>query len=231
MPKEHLPVYQIQDFKAQAEKESYFYFSLFKVHLKEHLFIREPHKHNFYIILLINQGTGTHTIDLRSYEVRPNMIFFLSPGQVHSWTLSEDADGLVIFFSSEFNLKELPHKNISRFPFFHTLLRTPVLYISQEEKYALMPNLQALQKEYLTQGLMRNEVLSCYLNILLIYLTRIYQSQGEDTQVPGGELSLLQRLENLITQHYRDHLPITFYADQLHVTARYLTEVCKRSLG
>jgi AraC family transcriptional regulator, transcriptional activator of pobA len=231
MPKEHLPIYQIQDFKAQAQKERYFYLSSFAAHLQEHLFIREPHKHNFYIILFITQGTGTHTIDFKTYEVKPNMVFFMIPGQVHSWELSDDADGLVVFFTAEFYLKEFPHRKLSEFPFFNALLHKPILYISQEEKSALLPTFQALQQEHGSQELMRNEMLSCYLDILLIYLSRIYQAQGTELEVPGGELSLLQNLEDIIEQHYKAHVPVTFYADNLNVTTKHLKEVCKRSLG
>jgi AraC family transcriptional regulator, transcriptional activator of pobA len=231
MPKDQLPIYQIQDFQAQAQKERYFYFSAFAAHLQEHLFIRAPHKHNFYIILFITQGTGTHTIDFRKYEVKPNMVFFLIPGQVHSWELSDDADGFVIFFTPEFYLKQSPLRKLYDFPFFNALLHKPILFLSPEEKALLRSTIQTLQEEYATQALMRNEMLSCRLNVLLIQLTRIYNARGTELEAQSGELSLLQNLDNLIDQHYKEHLPVSFYADQLHVTAKHLKEVCKRALG
>lgn len=231
MSKEHFPVYQIQDYKADTQKERYFYFSSFAVHLKEHLFIREPHKHNFYVILFITQGTGTHTIDFKTYEVKPNIVFFMIPGQVHSWELSDDADGLIILFMPEFYLKEFPHRKFSEFPFFNALLHKPTLYISTEENASLMLTFQALQQEYGDQRLMRNEMLRRYLDILLIYLNRIYQSQASGLEVLGEELSLLQKLEDLIEQHYKEHVPVTYYADELNVTPKHLKDVCKRSLG
>lgn len=97
MPEEHLPVYQIQDFNAQEHKERFFYLSSFASHLKEHLFIQKPHKHNFYILLFISKGQGTHTIDFKEYPVQAKTVFFLTPGQVHSWQLSDDTDGYIIF--------------------------------------------------------------------------------------------------------------------------------------
>lgn len=231
MPKDFLPIYQIQDFNAQARKETYFYLNSFAAHLQEHLFVREPHKHNFYIILFITQGTGTHTIDFKTYEIIPNQVFFMKPGQVHSWVLSNDADGQVIFFTPEFYLKEFPHRKLTQFPFFNAFLHKPILSISQEEKSKLMPTFQALQQEHVNQELMRNEMLSCYLNILLIYLTRIYQNQEIEIEMPSGVLSLLQNLEDLVDQHYKEHVPVTYYADKLNVTTKQLNEICKKSLG
>ncbi|WP_276496249.1 helix-turn-helix domain-containing protein [Pontibacter litorisediminis] len=231
MSKQHLPLYQIQDFNALAHKERYFYASSLAAHLQEHLFTQQPHKHTFYIILFITQGSGTHTIDFKKYEVKPNMFFFMVPGQVHSWVLSEDADGFVVFFTPEFYLKEFSHKKLFDYPFFNPLLNHPVLTVSEEETHGLALTFQALQKEYAGNELMRNQMLSRHLDILLISLTRLQQTKGTKAEVKGGELSLLQNFEDLVEQHYKAHLPVTFYAEQLHVTTRHLKEICKGALG
>jgi AraC-like DNA-binding protein len=68
-----------------------------------------------------------------------------------------------------------------------------------------------------------------YLDMLLILLARHYHSQG--ISVPTGELSQLQALEDLIDRHYKAHQPVSFYADQLHLTAKQLNDLCKRSLN
>jgi AraC family transcriptional activator of pobA len=231
MSKDHLPIYQIQDFNAQTQKERYFYISSFADHLQEHLFIQEPHKHNFYILLVITQGSGSHTIDFKKYEVKPDMVFFMVPGQVHSWQLSEDADGFVIFFTPEFYLKEFPQKDLYGYPFFNALLHKPILAVSQEEKFNLIPTFQVLQKEYQNQCFMRNEMLSRNLDILLIQLARIYQTQHTAAAGQAGELSLLQNYKNLIEQNYKAHLPVSFYTGRLNLTAKQLNEICKRALG
>jgi AraC-like DNA-binding protein len=231
MQKEPLPIYQIQDFNANAQKERYFYLSSFADHLQEHLFIREPHKHNFYIIILITQGSGTHTIDFKKYEVVPGQLFFMIPGQVHSWDLSDDADGFVVFFSAEFYMREFPFRKLYHFPFFNALLHTSALLINGEQQVTLIQTISRLQTEYQGRHLMRQEMISSYLNVLLIQMTRIYRDQNTGSEEQSKELTQLQALENLIEQHYKEHLPVTYYADQLHMSAKHLKEICKRSLG
>lgn len=231
MRKEHLPVYQIQDFEALAQKEQYFYFSSFAVHLQEHLFIREPHRHNFYIILFVTQGTGTHTIDFKAYAVKPGTVFFMTPGQVHSWELSDDADGFVIFFTEAFYLREYPNRRLLGFPFFNALLYNRVLSISKADEKTLMPVLHMLMQEYRHAGLMRDTMLSRFLDILLIELTRIFQPEEASTASIGKEQTLLQNLERLIDLYYKEHKPVVFYAERLHVTTKHLNEVCKSYLG
>lgn len=231
MQKDHLPIYQIQDFEAQARKDHYFYFSSFAAHLKEHLFIREPHKHNFYIILLITQGSGTHTIDFKAYEVTPGTVFFMTPGQVHSWELSNDADGFVVFFTHEFYAREYPDQMLYDFPFFNALLHNPVLHLTAQDRATILPTLQLLKQEYEQVQPMRSVMLSRYLDVLLIGLTRIYRPGNAEKGTIANEQTLLQQLERLVEQHYKAHKPVAFYADQLHVTAKHLNEVCKNALG
>jgi len=152
------------------------------------------------------------------------------PGQVHSWELSADADGWVVFFTPEFYLKEFPHRKLFSFPFFNALLHKPILYLFPAEQSLLIPIFKTLQQEYANQEIMRNEMLGCYLDVLLIQLTRIYKIQGIEIEVQAGELSLLQNFENLMEQHYKKHLPVSYYADKLHVTVKHISKTCKQTL-
>lgn len=231
MHKEHLPIYQIQDFEAVLRKDKYFYFSSFATHLQEHLFIREPHKHDFYIILFITQGSGTHTIDFREYAVQPGAVFFMTPGQVHSWQLTDDADGFVVFFTHEFYAKEYPDRLLLNYPFFNALLYNPVLQLSPTSEAKLLPLLYQIREEYNHKRPMREVLLSRYLDVLMIELTRLYTPGNLPNGTIGKELTLLQKLEHLIDQHYKEHKPVAFYADQLHVTAKHLNEACKNAIG
>ena len=231
MSKELLPIYEIQDFEAQKQQDQYFYFSSFAAHLQEHLFIREPHKHDFYIILYVNQGTGTHTIDFNEYEVKPGTFFFMTPGQVHSWELSENADGFVVFFTQAFYAREYPGRMPFDIPFFNALLYNPILSISKDDEKKLIPILQKLEQEHKQSNIWRDVMLSRYLDILLIELARLYRPAEGHTGFSGNEQTILQSLEKLINKHYKQHKPVTFYADHLHVTTKHLHSICKRSLN
>jgi AraC family transcriptional regulator, transcriptional activator of pobA len=231
MRRKHLPIYQIQDFHAQIQMEGHFYLSSFSGHLQEHLFIQKPHKHNFYILLFITQGSGTHTIDFQDYPVAPNSMFFMTPGQVHSWDLSNDTDGFVLFFSQEYYQQAFPHKKLYNYPFFNALLHQPYLPLAAGSAAALAGIIEKIQAELLGRQLMQTDMVLLYLDMLLILLSRAYQAQGIEVQAAGGALSQLQLLENLIDQQYKNHLPVSFYADQLGLSTKQLNEACRRSLN
>uniref|UniRef100_A0AAU6WTM4 AraC family ligand binding domain-containing protein n=1 Tax=Chryseobacterium endophyticum TaxID=1854762 RepID=A0AAU6WTM4_9FLAO len=73
-----------------------FYFNRMREHLVlGHRHIEKPHRHDFYATILFTGGSGVHEIDFHQYEVSPGSLFFMSPGQVHSWELSDDIDGYI----------------------------------------------------------------------------------------------------------------------------------------
>ena len=51
-----------------------------------------PHVHSFYEILWFQDGVGTHNVDFVDYEVKPNTIFFLNPGQTHNFDHNVDKE-------------------------------------------------------------------------------------------------------------------------------------------
>ena len=55
--------------------------------------------HSFYVICLINKGSGIHVIDFEEFEVRPNRLFIVSPLQIHFWKLSSNTNISLVQFS------------------------------------------------------------------------------------------------------------------------------------
>lgn len=231
MSKEHLPIYQIQDFGVPADTVPDFYLSRFERHLQKHTFIQTPHKHDFYIVLLITGGTGSHTIDFKKYNVNPNTVFFLSPNQVHFWRLSADAKGYIVFFSREFYLSGFPQKKMFTFPFFNILLHKPVVLLSQQEGSVACALFEQLEKEYTHQQWKYKDMIRNYLDILLTHFTRTYHHQNTQVLPVSERFTILQHLEELIEQHFKKHLPASFYAEKMHMTPKQINDNCKQSLG
>ena len=232
MPEKLLPVYQIQDFNAPFPKREGFYLKTFEAHLREHAFIQKPHKHDFFILIFVTKGSGTHTVDFQTYPVASNTVFFLIPGQVHAWQLAADTEGFVIFFSTEFYLLGHPQKKLFQFPFFNVLLHKPLLLLSEKERAEALAILDLIWKEYEGREWKQEDVLRDLLDILLIKLARIYQAKNASAaNAASGTLTQLQQLESLIDRHYREHKPVLFYADSLAQTAKHLNDLCKQTLG
>ncbi len=61
-----------------------------------------PHQHNFYEILWIKSGNGLQAIDFQEYEISPNQIYFIAPGEIHHWSILNQVSGVALMFTEDF---------------------------------------------------------------------------------------------------------------------------------
>lgn len=63
----------------------------------------EPHKHNNYFeIIYLSKGKGTHCIDNNTFQIQAPIIFFVRKEQVHHWNIKTIPKGFVIIIKKEF---------------------------------------------------------------------------------------------------------------------------------
>jgi AraC family transcriptional regulator, transcriptional activator of pobA len=182
------------------------------------------HKHDFYLLLVIDEGSGTHSIDFQKYAVKNRMVFFLAPGQAHQWNLHEKTKGYQVMFSHEF-LPIAP----GRLPFFVSS-STPHLSLRSEELAALKRELEILKNDFDHQDVFAHELIRQRLHIVLTLLHRWY-AKSEPLVISESTNRLMVRFFDLLEKNVYEENMVQFYAKQLHVTANYLNIVCKKEAG
>jgi AraC family transcriptional regulator, transcriptional activator of pobA len=63
---------------------------------------QDVHRHNFFFVLALKKGKGTHLIDFAPYKVEDHSIFIMRPGQVHQLALKAESTGYLMEFNMEF---------------------------------------------------------------------------------------------------------------------------------
>lgn len=220
------PVFFLDLFSQKAGGIS-FYMEKFKVHVKDHAFINRPHKHDFYLILFITRGQGTHTIDFQTYRVAPGTVFMMTPGQVHSWKLSNDADGYIIFFKPEFYQMQLHEDALVAFPFFHSLNSTPYMKFGNDRITDVV--LDEMYHEFKKGQQPDLRMLRTYLDIVLLKLAHRYKPQN--TIELNAAIFKLRKVEELIEKNYIKLKHPSDYASLMNLTPSYLNNICKVNLG
>lgn len=231
MSKEVLPIYQIPDFDRDRIDSSTFYYSRLRSHLEKHKFIQKPHKHDFFILMLVTVGSGNHSIDFRNYSVNPGTAFFLHPGQVHSWQLSEDTDGHILFFNTDFYGAGVPGKNLDRFPFFNSSHYPANLILEKEKSGEIELLFSEIDKETSSSDWSKKEILRSYTEILLVKLNRFYQAEnGLGDRVLASQ-DQFKSLESAIESHFSFHREASFYAEKMHLSLKQLNRLTKTTTG
>src|SRR5690348_14401386 len=102
MSKQVLPTYTINTLKDGSPSRKDFVADHFAHYLDEHPNLQFPHKHSFYHLVYFTKGSGTHSIDFIEFPVEQGQVYFMIPGQVHSWDFDKKPGGYIVNFSEQY---------------------------------------------------------------------------------------------------------------------------------
>lgn len=222
-----LPVYQIKKFNCQND-ENDLYFNDFKSHLINHDFIENSHSHNFYLLVLFTKGSGFHTIDFDTYEIQPNSLFVLKPGQVHSWQLSEDIEGYIAFYSQEIYNVYFGWKQIDEYSFYRSVSNSPEMILNELQSQEISNYFNLLLAENRKSEFKKIDKLLNLLDIIHIELARIYESMQNHNIHPYN--LKVKELEVLVNQYFKTEKSPSFYAGKMNMSLKHLNRICKNVL-
>ena len=224
--KKELPLYDLQAFSDKATWVD-FYIQRLQDHIRAHEFVGKPHKHDFYLILFIQEGAGKHTIDFYTYPVTSNSLFLMTPGQVHTWDISPETKGVIVFFTKEFYQMHLSENSLLEFPFFHSLNASPLVRL--EKTGAISFLIEQMLKEYEASPKPDLRLLRAYLDVFLLEASSQYDLSK--TVKTRANTFKLRKLEHLIEENFKTVKQPSDYADMMNLAPTYLNSICKESLG
>lgn len=225
--KNNLPVHHLE---SHARKNISFDIDRFS---RMHPDVRAPYPHRnlFYTVHYVEKGRGQHIIDFESFNVEPNTMFFITPGQVHFWQLQGSIQGWVIKFKEEFLLLIPSEKGlIDKFDFFHNMLGSPRICLEKDQRDPLFLTIGLMEQEYQSDSYERIENLQCYLRIFLNQIQRIHidrKIQGNISKKPA----IIKNFMELATQYFISQRGISFYADKLGISEFHLHDLIKKATG
>ncbi len=186
------------------------------------------HRHDFYFVLAIQEGTGIHEIDFVPYPVQAHTVFILRPGQVHRLELSAGSQGFLLEFDLSFyqpkhtiaahRWKKASGKNYceieaARFQKLHRYLSAIV------DEYSLK------QEGYLE---------AVKANLDLFFLEYLRQSKQPDNFASSGNAYIHERFEELVRLLETNIVSmkhVSDYADLLSLSPYQLNSIAKTSVG
>jgi AraC-like DNA-binding protein len=190
-----------------------------------------PHRHTFYEILFITDGEGTHIVDFETYALRPPMVFFVSPGQVHFWRLSKFLEGHALLFSEDFLVFPGAALNqADEIGFFHTVGKAPELVLKNDQRIKINLLLEYIQQERITAALNQASVLRAWLHVLIVELQRLFAATRHH-QKETYESRVVRKFKRLIAERFTEDRSITNYARDLCLSTSHLSNILKSMTG
>ncbi len=191
-----------------------------------------PHRHDYYVLIWIQQARGRHYIDFSVFPIEPQSIFFIAPGQIHLMELDEAPQGIVMIFSPDFlHFTGLSQADLAAAGIFHDFELAP-LRPDEEFLTAMRPVIGNMLRESNSRAPWRNEMNGAYLKAFLLSCQRLRQKQSSRQPAPGSRAhQIVCGFRELLEQKFRDKHKVTEYAQALHLTPNHLNEVIRENTG
>ncbi|WP_108868174.1 AraC family transcriptional regulator [Aquimarina aquimarini] len=228
----NIPILNITQFEKE-ESLTDFYSNDFSNHIERNKkIVHKAHKHDFYLCVLFSEGSGTHEIDFDVYNIQPGSVFFLKPGQTHSWQFDQPPKGYIFFHTPDFYEFYFLNKKLTQFPFYYSLKNPPYLTLSAHELLHIETRFKEINTEYYQNLSYKKQKLASLINLTYIDLTRLYASfESQKSILSPSYLQTLQTLESIIEDFYKTEKSAKFYAQKLNISSKHLNRIAKATLN
>ncbi len=185
------------------------------------------------VLGVCTQGRVRISINLEECEVTEGMMMVNLPEniiQVHH--TSEDFKGHIIVISASF-LREIRIDLRNTIPVFMQIKRQPIIHLTEDKMDTLQKFFVLLHeciadktsnhRTEIAQGLISALIYKCSDQLDLLALER-------EPVKSRRELFFMQFME-LLTRYHKQHRNVGFYAEQLHITPKYMSSMIKEISG
>lgn len=221
-----------QKVNAQKDHVSFGVSKMEDTYIKHKGKIDEPHRHNFYTVLIVRNAKGFHKVDFTTYDFAKNQIFFVAPGQVHQVSTSEEPTGYALTFSNQFLIENnIPISFIESLNLFQNYGQTPPL-LPAEQQFDVIHNFSNnIFNLFHSENNMKNFSIGSFLKLLLIECNNICSINPIESDVDTSGDNLIRSFKKFVESHYRKEHSTSFYANELFISPDHLNRTVKAKIG
>ena len=188
-----------------------------------------PHRKDYYFMAFIKKGGSRHWIDMTAYTIKPNKFYFTIPQQIHLKEQTAIFSGMIISFTKDF--LALDEKQLLRnLPIIQNPHHGHELDLSEKDLLFVDDILEKIYLEYHAKGEWQSNMLLAYMEVLLIYLSRLYTEQFSQPK-ESPDRQLLEKYLSHIEEAYSEFHEVAAYADLMNISAGHLSEFVKKQSG
>lgn len=194
--------------------------------------IDKPHSVDFYHIMYITKGEGTHYIDFKPYQYTEGSIFFVSKGQVHAYDIKPGVEGFTILFTDDFLSKNLIHSDLlSMYRLYNYHLHEPVIQPENIGRDIFRNTINEMYWEYLlSNNFAKEETLRLLLKLLLIRAERVKRTLIQ-SEKNAQWFNKFNDFKNHLAKHFTETRNAKDYAGMINISYKHLNEVCRTVTG
>ncbi|MBR1688955.1 MAG: AraC family transcriptional regulator [Prevotella sp.] len=183
---------------------------------------------SFVLIALCRRGKAQYSIDTQEVMIKPNDLIIISDRHIiDNYMASPDLEGLCIMLSRPFYYEFVQRaSNVSSLLLFS--LQHPVVTLTPDEVQVFCNYFSVIKKRIaMPDHHYRKELVSTLLLAMFYEMSDvIYRGQQTTKRQTRADVIFTQFIR-LVEQHFRVERRVGWYAEQLCITPKYLSETVK----
>ncbi|SDM76939.1 AraC-type DNA-binding protein, partial [Catalinimonas alkaloidigena] len=187
---------------------------------------------HYFTHLLCHAGSGQFLMAGQPYHIAADdLVIWLPAANVTRLLFSPDFKASVLLLSFDLLSKNNPDIGwgIKGYLFSQ---QQPVIALSEPNRRICLTHFQALhERNEHTQHRFHQEVLNAQVQLFVLDMWNIFAHAMEQRRHLQERGALFERFLQLVQEHCMEHREVEFYSEKLCITAKYLTEICKKNSG
>ncbi len=192
--------------------------------------LQGPVRMNFIVMALCKKGQASYSVDTRQQSVKAGDLIFISERHiVDNYKFSSDFECLFILVSTEFYHSFVMNvKNVSSLLLFS--MNNPVVPLTARESQVYTNYYQTIrQKMADTQHHFRTNLVKALLLAMFYDMSNvIWRVEQTENKTRKRADALFAQFIRLLEENFRTERRVSWYAEQLGITPKYLSEMVKQ---
>ncbi len=198
------------------------------------------HTHNFYELILVNEGTGQHILNGVSFSYNPEDVFLLTPEDHHSFEIDAFTVFTYIKFTEQlFTEKQVGDRTASWVKKFEDVLYNPntvpeCIIKDKADKKLIFPLTEMLLKEFNEPKLhSRIFMLELFGAIMVLVARNLSRKNLMPSKIIQQERDRVQKVLSHIRQHMdkKELLTQKYIAQNFNLSPNYISIYLKKHTG
>lgn len=188
---------------------------------------------SFFTIAVCTDGKAQFMLNGVPCQVQAGDLFITFGRQtIDRFERSEDFQGSALFQSQEFVQESLMTMRYL-WPYLVYLMRHPVMSLSPEERDIVRGDYQMLRVRLdQTQKVLSQELIQAILQVFYLDVCRMLELRvPREDQYNARTYNLFYHFMQILAAHYTTQREVAWYASQLSLTPKYMSEVVKNVTG
>ncbi|WP_114819084.1 AraC family transcriptional regulator [Chryseobacterium sp. KLBC 52] len=196
-------------------------------------FPKAPFRMDYYALCVCTAGEINIEIDRQKYKVDVHSFLIAAPSTIVKFgKTSDDFTMKLLFFDKNFLIKNISNPFIIEKMNLFSKGSYSIIKTSEKNSSLLQNLLDYLDKKSQKEGKFTEEIIRTIIfNLLLETAEIIEQQNSADPAKKEEKKDLYLKFGKLIRENINRERTVQFYADQLHVSNKYLIEIIKKASG